>query len=110
MSAYLEFTAGNLPRSERVAIAIAASGACTPSLLGALTETVRDPFAWVPFFRCLAEIPLAARTDQSRAAFERLHALGTAFLAERGLSILRPEDLVLVDGPLERAISELAAT
>lgn len=110
VSAYLEFAAGNLPRSERVAIAIAASGACTPSLLRTLAETVRDPFAWVPFFRCLAEIPVAARTDQSRAAFDRLYALGTALLAEHGLSILRPEDLVLVDGPLERAVSELSAT
>ena len=103
VGAYFELVAGSLRPAERNEVVTAAGLACTPDRLRGLAAAVGDPFAWVRLLRCLLEIPVTARTERSEEAYARLHAIGTDFLAEQAMSILRPEDLLLIDGVLEQA-------
>ena len=103
VGAYFELVAGSLRPAERNEVVTAAGLACTPDRLRGLAAAVGDPFAWVRLLRCLLEIPATAGTAQSDAAYARVYAIGTDFLAEQAMSILRPEDLLLIDGVLEQA-------
>ena len=103
VSAYIELTAGSLRPAERNEVVTAAGLACTPDRLRGLAAATNDPFAWVRLLRCLLEIPATARTARSEEAYNRLYTIGTDFLAEQRMSVLRPEDLLLIDGLLEQA-------
>ena len=109
VTAYFELVTGSLTASDRDAIAVAAAAACTVDRLDALAAAVEDPFAWLPFLRCIVAIPSSAQTNATRHAQEHLDAVGTDYLARHNLSILRPEDILLADNPLTRAASALFA-
>ncbi len=106
-STYYEISTGSFRPSERNEVVVAAALASTPERLRGLAVAVRDPFAWVIFLRCLIEIPVAARTPRSDEAYERLYTIGTELLAALNMSLLRPEDLLLIDTVLEQAAYSL---
>ncbi len=88
-------------------VAVAVASACTLPRLRALAAAVRDPLPWRVFFLPLVLLPPGARSAESDAAMRRLGALAAELLRENGLGILRPEDVILGAGPLERAVSSM---
>jgi hypothetical protein len=106
---YFEFVAAGTKLAD-VEVAVAAARACDLPRLRALCVAVSDPLAWVPLFRCLASVPDGSRTPAIDAGLRRLYGLASELLREQGLGVLRPEDVVLTDSPLEQALSSLCSS
>jgi hypothetical protein len=94
---------------ESVELAIAAALAATPERLRVLAEAVDDPLAWAPLLQRLLLVPTEARGRNWQRAFAQLHEVVQQLLDEDGATVLRPEDVVLRPGVVQRAAGRLWA-
>ena len=94
---------------ESIELAIAASLAATPERLRVLAEAVDDPLAWAPLLQRLLLVPPEARGRNWHRAFAHLHGVVQQLLDEDGATVLRPEDVLLRPGVVQRLAARLWA-
>lgn len=72
--------------------------------LHALAAAVSDAHPWQPFFRVLVAARDAEPAPRLSNATARLYDLASTMLRDLGCEVVRPEDLLLRETPLERAV------
>jgi len=89
-SVYIELSMPELC-DEVAELTLTAARVLTPAILRGLEEDVANPWPWALFLRRLLALP---ETEEVSDAFQRVYEMAEQILDEKGLELIRPEDVI----------------